>query len=103
MLGSTFWSLPPSSNRRPGLADRWTRGEPDERRIAQRGRGRDLARVGEEMWDDLLVACDLEGARTALGNYPDTEPIALAEAAADRLDCPVGEVVRTLGRLTSGL
>lgn len=58
------------------------------------------ARWGEQMWDELLTACDLEGAYTALGNYPDAELIALAHAAADRLGCSVDDVQRTLGRLT---
>ena len=57
---------------------------------------------GEEMWDDLLTACDLEGAYTALGNYPDDELVALANAAADRLDSSVEDVLRVLGRIAFG-
>ncbi|CAN5561592.1 heme NO-binding domain-containing protein [soil metagenome] len=55
---------------------------------------------GEDLWDDLLVAADLDGAYTALGNYPDAQMIALASAAADRLNRPVEDVLRTLGRIT---
>jgi hypothetical protein len=55
---------------------------------------------GEEMWDDLLTAADLDGAYTALGNYPDAQLVALANAAADRLNSPVEDVLRTLGRIT---
>jgi Haem-NO-binding len=54
---------------------------------------------GEEMWDDLLTAADLDGAYTALGNYPDAQLVALANAAADRLNSPVEDVLRTLGRI----
>ncbi|WP_176562072.1 heme NO-binding domain-containing protein [Mycolicibacterium palauense] len=59
-------------------------------------------RWGEEMWDDLLDTCGLDGAYTALGNYPDSELVAVARAAADRLGCSVDDVQRTLGRLTFG-
>lgn len=55
---------------------------------------------GEDLWDDLLVAADLDGAYTALGNYPDAQLVALANAAADRLNTPVGDVLRTLGRIS---
>jgi hypothetical protein len=55
---------------------------------------------GEDMWDDLLAAADLDGAYTALGNYPDAQLVALANAAADRLNSPVEDVLRTLGRIT---
>jgi len=54
---------------------------------------------GEEMWDELLTACDLEGAYTTLGNYSDADLVALASAAADRLASPVDDVMRILGRL----
>lgn len=55
---------------------------------------------GEQMWDDILSACNLEGAYTALGNYADDELVMLVTAAAERLGCTVDEVLRTLGRLT---
>ncbi len=55
---------------------------------------------GEQMWDELLTTCDLQGAYTALGNYPDAEFVALAHAAAGRLGCSGDDVLRTLGRLT---
>ncbi|OKH68343.1 hypothetical protein EB72_01145 [Mycobacterium sp. SWH-M1] len=53
---------------------------------------------GEEMWDALLLDCELDGAYTALGNYPDAELVALARAAAVRLDQSVDDVLRILGR-----
>ncbi|OAN34468.1 heme NO-binding domain-containing protein [Mycolicibacterium iranicum] len=55
---------------------------------------------GEEMWDDLLADCGLDGAYTALGNYPDSELVALAGAAAIRLGLPIETVFRVLGRLS---
>lgn len=57
-------------------------------------------RWGDDMWDDLLDACHLQGAYTALGNYPDGELTALADAAAERLQCSSDDVLRLLGRLT---
>lgn len=54
----------------------------------------------EDLWDDLLIAADLDGAYTALGNYPDAQLVALANAAAERLNSPVEDVLRTLGRIT---
>ena len=58
------------------------------------------AEWGDDMWDDLLADCDLQGAYTALGNYSDAELIELAEAASARLDAPLDDVVRILGRLS---
>lgn len=55
---------------------------------------------GEQTWDDLLLDCGLEGAYTALGNYPDTDLVALVRAASVRLETSVDDVLRTLGRLT---
>lgn len=54
---------------------------------------------GEPMWDALLLDCELDGAYTALGNYPDGELVALARAASVRLDQSVDDVLRILGRL----
>ncbi|MCH9729505.1 MAG: heme NO-binding domain-containing protein [Actinomycetia bacterium] len=54
----------------------------------------------EDLWDDLLIAADVDGAYTALGNYPDAQLVALANAAAERLSSPVEDVLRTLGRIT---
>ncbi|MBX7455866.1 heme NO-binding domain-containing protein [Mycolicibacterium sp. 3033] len=54
---------------------------------------------GARMWDDLLLDCDLEGAYTALGNYPDAELVALAGAAAARLGRSPDDVLRMLGQL----
>lgn len=58
------------------------------------------AEWGDDMWDDLLSDCDLQGAYTALGNYSDADILELAEAASVRLDAPLEDVVRILGRLS---
>lgn len=55
---------------------------------------------GEAMWDDLVTASGLEGAYTALGNYPDADLLTLAHTAAARLERPLNDVLRILGRLT---
>jgi uncharacterized protein (TIGR02265 family) len=55
---------------------------------------------GEDMWDDLLIAANVDGAYTALGNYPDEQLVALVNAAAERLNAPLEDVLRTLGRIT---
>ncbi|TDL10232.1 heme NO-binding protein [Mycolicibacterium obuense] len=54
---------------------------------------------GEQMWDNLLLDCNLDGAYTALGNYPDAELVALGRAAAQRLGCSLDDVLRLLGQL----
>ncbi|MGH6956389.1 MAG: heme NO-binding domain-containing protein [Caulobacteraceae bacterium] len=53
---------------------------------------------GEDVWDDLVDAADVEGAYTSLGSYADEEMEALVEAASKRLGLPPGEVVRWFGR-----
>lgn len=55
------------------------------------------AEHGEAVWDSLLEAAGLEGAFTALGNYPDEDLTALVEAGAEALDVPPAELTRTLG------
>ena len=41
---------------------------------------------GEDMWDDLLDAANVDGAYTALGNYPDEQLVALAEGLSTQLE-----------------
>ena len=55
-----------------------TRKAPDEGSFVQRRRRSRIARVGVRMWDDLLDAANVDGAYTALGNYPDEQLVALA-------------------------
>ena len=54
--------------------------------------------VGAETWDDLLEAADVDGAYTALGDYPVDELLALVTAASEKLEIPVAEVIRFVGR-----
>ncbi len=53
---------------------------------------------GPDMWDDLLDDAGLFGAYTTIGNYDDAELVALLEAASRRLDLPVPQVARHIGR-----
>ncbi|HUG84001.1 MAG TPA: heme NO-binding domain-containing protein [Euzebya sp.] len=52
----------------------------------------------EQMWDELLQTADLDGAYTALGNYPDEELDALMVALGRRTGRDVDEVLQWLGR-----
>jgi hypothetical protein len=53
---------------------------------------------GENAWDDLLEAADLDGSYTSLGSYPDAQFVRLVDAAAERFGMPQQEVIRWLGR-----
>jgi heme-NO-binding protein len=53
---------------------------------------------GEETWDALLDASDLDGVYTSLGSYPDEDLMKLVGAAADELDMSSDQVTRWLGR-----
>lgn len=55
-------------------------------------------RFGADTWDDLLADAGLDGAYTGLGNYDDAHLIALVEAASQRLQVPVPDVLRLVGR-----
>lgn len=52
---------------------------------------------GEDVWDALLDAAELDGAYTSLGNYPDGDLFRLVEAASALLKAPPDDVVRTIG------
>ncbi|MCU1450591.1 MAG: Heme binding protein [Acidimicrobiales bacterium] len=54
-------------------------------------------RYGDDVWDSLLEAADLEGSYTSLGSYPDDHLIRLVAAASDALSLPPDDVVRALG------
>lgn len=54
--------------------------------------------LGEDAWDDLLDAAELDGDYTALGTYPDDELIALVVAAAEKTGHDAGDVQRLIGR-----
>lgn len=53
---------------------------------------------GEDVWDGLLEEAGVDGAYTAVGNYPGTELLAIVEAASTRLGMPVADVLRWAGR-----
>jgi hypothetical protein len=52
---------------------------------------------GEDTWDSLLDAAELDGSYTSLGSYPDADLFALVGAASTALGVPPEQVVRTLG------
>jgi hypothetical protein len=54
-------------------------------------------RYGDDVWDSLLEAADLEGSYTSLGSYPDEHLVRLVAAASDALSLPPDDVVRALG------
>ncbi len=53
---------------------------------------------GEDAWDDILAAADLDGAYTSLGSYPDEDLARLVGAEADSLGVPPDDVIRWFGR-----
>ena len=53
---------------------------------------------GDETWEDLLEAAQVDGAYTSLGNYPDEAMIKLITAAAKALDKSPEEITRWFGR-----
>jgi Haem-NO-binding len=53
---------------------------------------------GEETWDRLLDASELDGVYTSLGSYTDEDLIKLVGAAAEEFDMSSDEVVRWFGR-----
>lgn len=56
-----------------------------------------VAEHGEGAWDALLDRAGLDGAYTALGDYPDADLDALVAAGAQMLDASPGDLTRTLG------
>jgi hypothetical protein len=53
---------------------------------------------GAGTWDRILDVAGLEGAYTAIGNYPDEHLGRLVAAASQTLGVPAGDVVRQFGR-----
>jgi hypothetical protein len=53
---------------------------------------------GEDTWDTLLASASLHGAYTSLGSYPDSELLALVDAASGKLNLPPADIVRWFGR-----
>lgn len=56
-----------------------------------------VAAHGEGAWDALLDRAELDGAFTAIGNYPDAHLDALVAAGARMFDVSPAELTRTLG------
>jgi hypothetical protein len=54
-------------------------------------------RYGDDAWDSLLDAAELDGSYTSLGSYPDEHLLRLVGAASDLLALPPDDVVRSLG------
>jgi hypothetical protein len=52
---------------------------------------------GEETWDALLEAAQLDGAYTSLGNYRDEDLLKLVAAASSALKMPANTIVRWFG------
>jgi hypothetical protein len=55
--------------------------------------------VGENAWDEILLAADVAGAYTSLGNYPDEQFIALLHRLSGRSGRTERETLRWFGRL----
>lgn len=53
---------------------------------------------GEETWDALLEAADVDGVYTSLGSYDDADLGRLVGAASTALDMPGDDIVRWFGR-----
>ncbi len=53
---------------------------------------------GDDTWDALLDAAQLDGAYTSLGNYPDEQISALVLAASQALKLSPNEVLRWFGQ-----
>jgi hypothetical protein len=53
---------------------------------------------GEDTWETLLEAANVDGAYSSLGNYPDEEMSKLVGAASSALKLPADDVVRWFGR-----
>jgi hypothetical protein len=53
---------------------------------------------GEDTWEALLEAANVDGAYTSLGNYSDEEMMKLVGFASSALKMPADDVVRWFGR-----
>lgn len=53
--------------------------------------------LGAETWEDLLDASGVSGVYSALGDYPASELVALAQAAADHLGITLEETLVWVG------
>lgn len=53
---------------------------------------------GDEAWEGLLEAAEIDGAFTSIGNYPDEHMMKLVAAAATALKLTPNEITRWFGR-----
>ncbi|WP_395371051.1 heme NO-binding domain-containing protein [Komagataeibacter diospyri] len=53
---------------------------------------------GAEAWDELLDAANVGGTYTSLGSYPDTDMLALVQAASAHLGITPAELLHRFGR-----
>lgn len=56
-----------------------------------------VARYGEAAWDAVLDDAGLDGVYTSLGNYPDTDLVALVGAGSRLLEVPAPDLTRAIG------
>lgn len=61
-----------------------------------------VAEHGEDTWDRLLDEAGLDGAFTAVGDYPDGSLFALVAAGSAALDVPAADLTRRLGQAALG-
>lgn len=57
-----------------------------------------VAAHGQDTWEGLLEAAELDGAYTSIGSYPDKELFALVSEGSRRLGQDEGETLRWFGR-----
>jgi len=53
--------------------------------------------LGENTWDQLLEAAQVDGVFTSLGNYPDADLFKIVAAASAALKQPPEQIVRWFG------
>lgn len=56
------------------------------------------AAYGNDAWDTILEAADLDGAYTSLGSYPDDDLMRLVAAASTALGASADDVIRQIGQ-----
>lgn len=57
-----------------------------------------IDKYGEDAWDELLDAVDIEGVYSTLGTYADGEFLKLVTATSERVSLTVPEIVQWFGR-----
>jgi len=57
-----------------------------------------IEEFGHDAWEGVLDTANSDGAYTAVGSYDDAEFLRLASVAAEQLDRPIDDLVRSFGR-----